>query len=103
MLPEGPQQQPHVVCGDRVTSLEDERWNVSLTGTVSEETTTTENGADYYRAGRRYLGTASAAYTWSETIGQTTLTGSVSMLSSAPDACQGAVFTIPVTITAASN
>lgn len=34
---------------------------------------------------------------------QTTLTGSVSMLSSAPDACQGAVFTIPVTITAASN
>ena len=34
---------------------------------------------------------------------QTTLTGSVSMLGSAPDACQGAVFTIPVTITAASN
>jgi hypothetical protein len=34
---------------------------------------------------------------------QTTLTGSVAMSSTAPDACQGAVFTIPVTFAGVSN
>src|SRR5207245_3216918 len=51
-----------VLTGTASIGYQDERWNVSLTGTVSEETTTTQNGADFYRAGRRYLGTASAAY-----------------------------------------
>jgi hypothetical protein len=49
-------------------------WNVS--GTVSEETTTTENSVELYRAGRRYVGAATVSHTWPERWGQTTLNGS---------------------------
>jgi hypothetical protein len=49
-------------------------WN--LTGTVSAESATTENGASLYRAGLRYLATASVSYSWPEQWGQTTVTGS---------------------------
>jgi hypothetical protein len=48
-------------------------WNVS--GSVSEETKTVENGVDLYRAGRRYLASATLAYTWPARWGQTTWTG----------------------------
>ncbi len=51
-------------------------WTLNLTGTISEETTTTENGVDLYRAGRRYLGTGTATYAWPESWGWTTLTAS---------------------------
>ena len=66
----------NVLTGTASIGYQDNRWAWSLTGTVSEETTTTENGIDLYRAGRRYLGTASASYTWPGQGGQTTLTGS---------------------------
>jgi len=51
-------------------------WTLNLTGTISEETKTTENGIDLYRAGRRYLGTGTATYAWPGNWGWTTLTAS---------------------------
>ena len=51
-------------------------WSWKITGTLTGETITTENGADLYRAGLRYLATASVSYSWPEQWGQTTLNGS---------------------------
>jgi hypothetical protein len=63
-----------VITGTAAVAYQDGPWAWSITGSVSEETTTTENSADLYRAGRRYLGAANVAYTWPERWGQTTLT-----------------------------
>ncbi len=51
-------------------------WTLNLTGTISEETTTTESGIDLYRAGRRYLVSGTATYAWPGSWGWTTLTAS---------------------------
>jgi hypothetical protein len=66
-----------VLTGTASLGYQDSEWSWSLTGTVSEETATTENGAALYRAGRRYLGTASVSHTWPEQWGQTTVNGSI--------------------------
>jgi hypothetical protein len=65
-----------VITGTLGVNYRDARWTWSLTGTISEETTTTENGAPLYQAGRRYLATASVARSWPAQWGQTTLTAS---------------------------
>jgi len=44
-----------------------------ITGSMSQETATTENGAPFVRPGRRYLVSGTWAYTWPD-IGVTTLT-----------------------------
>ena len=49
-------------------------WTV--TGAVSQETTTTENGAALYQAGRRFLLSATVSHLWPEHWGQTTVTSS---------------------------
>jgi hypothetical protein len=64
-----------VITGTMSIGYQDPRWAWSVTGTVSEETTTTENGVDLYRAGRRYMVTATVAHTWPDTWGQTTVNG----------------------------
>ena len=51
--------------------------SVQVTGSVSQETKTTENGVDLYRGGRRYLVSSTLAYAW-ETMGTTTITASTS-------------------------
>src|SRR5215470_6478316 len=53
-----------------------QRFSINGTGSLSEESTTSENGAPLYRAGRRYLFAGSTAYLWPESWGQTTLAGS---------------------------
>jgi hypothetical protein len=65
-----------VVTGTAAIGYQNGPWALSATGTISEETTTVENGADLYRAGRRYVGTGTVSYTWPEKWGQTTVTGS---------------------------
>jgi hypothetical protein len=65
-----------VITGTASIGYQGSPWAWSLTGTISEESTTTENGADLYRAGRRYLGTATVSYTWPEQWGQTTVNAS---------------------------
>jgi hypothetical protein len=68
-----------VVTGALAVAYQDSQWAWSLNGTISEETTTTtENGAALYKAGRRYLATATVSRTWPENWGQTTVTGSYS-------------------------
>ena len=67
-----------VITGTASVGYQDSIWSWSITGTVSEETPTTENDAALYRAGRRYLGTASVAHTWPDRWGQTTVNGSIS-------------------------
>lgn len=52
-------------------------WTWNVAGSVTEETTTTENGIELYRAGRRYFGTGTLAYRWPAQLGQTTLTASL--------------------------
>jgi len=49
----------------------------NLTGTFTRETATSQFGSPILRAGDRYLASATLAYTWSPTIGATTLTASV--------------------------
>jgi hypothetical protein len=65
-----------VITGTASLGYQGTPWAWSITGTVSSETATTENGLDLYRAGMRYLATANVSYTWPERWGQTTLTGS---------------------------
>jgi hypothetical protein len=48
----------------------------SLTGSVSRETITFQDGVALYRAGTRYLVATSLSYAWPETWGVTTLTAS---------------------------
>jgi len=50
----------------------------SLLGTVSTETVTREAGIEVVQPGPRYLLAGTLGYSWSETIGQTTLTASLS-------------------------
>jgi hypothetical protein len=64
-----------VITGTAAVAYQGGPWAWSITGSVSEETVTVENGADLYRAGRRYLGTATVAYNWPDRWGQTTVTG----------------------------
>lgn len=52
------------------------KFAAKFLGSLSEETKTVENGVDLYRAGRRYLGTATFAYDW-DALGITTLTASM--------------------------
>jgi hypothetical protein len=66
-----------VLTGTAAIGYQDPTWSWNVTGTLSEETATTENGAALYRGGRRYLATASVAHTWPDQWGQTTLNGSV--------------------------
>ena len=48
-------------------------WSSTLLASLSEETTTIENGTPLYKPGRRYLATATVSYSWPETWGVTTL------------------------------
>jgi hypothetical protein len=52
-------------------------WSASLIGTVSEEAESTEDRLAIYKAGRRYLASATLGYSWPETFGVTTLTASL--------------------------
>lgn len=53
--------------------------NGKLTGTISQETTTTENGTPFVRPGRRYLAAGTLSYAWpQENVGLTTLSASAS-------------------------
>jgi hypothetical protein len=65
-----------VITGTVSLGYQGAPWAWSITGTISDETTTTENGLDLYRAGRRYVGTATVAYNWPDQRGQTTVNGS---------------------------
>jgi hypothetical protein len=65
-----------VTTGTVALGYQEGSWAWNVTGTVSSETATTENGASLYRPGLRYLGTGSVSYSWPEQYGQTTLTGS---------------------------
>jgi hypothetical protein len=49
-------------------------WAWTLTGTLSEETETVENGAPLYRAGRRYMANGAWSYNWGGNFGQSALT-----------------------------
>jgi hypothetical protein len=50
------------------------QFSGSLTGSISRETTTFQDGAPLFRAGTRYLLAGSLSYAWPETWGVTTLT-----------------------------
>ena len=65
-----------VLTGTLTLGYQDREWTWSLTGTVSEETKTTENGVDLYKAGRRYLASATVARNWPGQWGQTTVNAS---------------------------
>jgi hypothetical protein len=65
-----------VLTGTLTLGYQDREWSLSATGTVSEETKTTENGVDLYKAGRRYLASAVVARNWPGRWGQTTINGS---------------------------
>jgi hypothetical protein len=65
-----------VLTGTLTLGYQDREWSRSATGTVSEETTTTENGVDLYKAGRRYLASAVVARNWPGQWGQTTINAS---------------------------
>ena len=65
-----------VLTGTLTLGYQDRELTWSVTGTISEETTTTENGVDLYRAGRRYLASATVARNWPGRWGQTTVNGS---------------------------
>jgi hypothetical protein len=65
-----------VLTGTLTLGYQDREWSWSATGTVSEETTTTENGVDLYKAGRRYLASAVVARNWPGQWGQTTINAS---------------------------
>jgi hypothetical protein len=52
-------------------------WVVSLNGSVSLETKTTENGEALYQPGKRYVAGATVTYAWPDT-GVTTLTAAAS-------------------------
>lgn len=64
-----------VVTGVAALGYQGTDWAWSIAGTVSEESKTTENGTDLYRAGRRYVATASVTRIWPDQWGQTTVTG----------------------------
>lgn len=49
-------------------------WAWTLTGTLSEETETVENGTPLYRAGRRYMANGALSYNWPGIWGQTAVT-----------------------------
>jgi hypothetical protein len=66
------------ITGTAALAYQGNPWAWSITGAISEETTTVENGIDLYRAGRRYLASAVVSYSWPEQLGQTTLTGAYS-------------------------
>ena len=65
-----------VVTGTASLAYASGPWTASIVGTVSEETTSTENDAALYRAGRRYLASGTLGYAWPERYGATTLTAS---------------------------
>ncbi len=65
-----------VLTGTLSLGYKDKEWSVIATGTVSEETKTTENGADLYKAGRRYVASATVSRNWPDKWGQTTVNGS---------------------------
>jgi hypothetical protein len=65
-----------VITGTMALGYQDQQWSVNLTGSVSEETTTTENSIDLYKGGRRYVASATVAHNWPDKWGQTTLNGS---------------------------
>jgi len=55
------------------------QFSGNLTGTISEETTTTANGMPFIRPGMRYLIAGSGSYIWPwEHVGQTTVSASAS-------------------------
>jgi hypothetical protein len=65
-----------VLTGTLTLGYQDPRWSWSLTGTVSEETKTTENGVDLYKPGLRYVASATVAHNWPDRWGQTTVNAS---------------------------
>jgi hypothetical protein len=76
-------QTPTLVDPGDVTTIygsigyQDDTFAAKLTGSISEETATTENGLPLYRAGRRYLATGTWAFTWPN-VATTTLTAAAS-------------------------
>jgi hypothetical protein len=65
-----------VVTGTLSLGYQDDARAWSVTGTVSEEGTTTENGQELYKAGRRYLVSAMISRNWPDQWGQTSVTAS---------------------------
>ncbi|MBX9840667.1 MAG: hypothetical protein K2Z80_02535 [Xanthobacteraceae bacterium] len=65
-----------VLTGTLSLGYQDPEWSWNATGTVSEETKTTENGVDLYKAGRRYVASATVARNWPGQWGQTTVNAS---------------------------
>jgi hypothetical protein len=68
--------------GDVLTVTQTVAWEFGqlkavITGSVSEETPTIENGVATFKSGRRYLASGNWAFTWTE-IGVTTLTAGAS-------------------------
>ena len=65
-----------VITGTLSLAYQDQQRSWSITGTVSEETATRENGVDLYQAGRRYLASGTMSRTWPDRWGQTTINAS---------------------------
>lgn len=65
-----------VLTGTLTLGYQDRDVTWSATGAVSEETKTTENGVDLYKAGRRYVVSATVARNWPGQWGQTTVNAS---------------------------
>jgi hypothetical protein len=65
-----------VLTGTLTLGYQDPQWAWSATGTISEETKTTENGVDLYKPGLRYVASATVARNWPDKWGQTTVNGS---------------------------
>jgi hypothetical protein len=57
---------------------QDQRISANVTSSVSEESSTGENGVPLYRAGRRYVVAGTSSYLWPDNRGQTTLAASAS-------------------------
>jgi hypothetical protein len=65
-----------VITGTLSLAYQDQQRSWSITGTISEETATRENGVDLYQAGRRYLASATVSRNWPDQWGQTTINAS---------------------------
>jgi hypothetical protein len=65
-----------VITGTLTLGYQDPQWSWSVTGTLSEESITRENGVDLYKPGLRYVASATVARNWPERWGQTTVNAS---------------------------
>jgi hypothetical protein len=65
-----------VITGTLTLGYQDPQWAWNVTGSLSEESKTTENGVDLYKPGLRYVASATVARNWPERWGQTTVNAS---------------------------